>query len=96
MRPEGALDSVIAAARRLAAEIGAESEARPWLAHLTRARFKARDSLPAALLATSLRAAALPALPRLAFIPESFDLMESTLSPGGARHEIIQRFRFGN
>lgn len=88
--PEGALDPVIAAARRLAAEVGAERETRPWLAHLTLARFKGQCALPA-----SLRVAAFPALPRLSFIPESFDLMESTLSPKGARHEIVRRFRFG-
>ena len=90
MLPEGALDPVIAAARRLAAEVGAERETKPWLAHLTLARFKGQGALPA-----SLRVAAFPALPRLSFIPESFDLMESTLSPKGARHEIVRRFRFG-
>jgi len=90
MLPERALDPVIAAARRLATEVGAECETRPWLAHLTLARFKSMGALPA-----SLRAVALPTLPRLSFIPESFDLMESTLSPKGARHEIVRRFRFG-
>ncbi len=90
MLPERALDPVIAAARRLAAEVGAECETRPWLAHLTLARFKSMGALPASLLAEVF-----PAPPRLSFIPESFDLMESTLSPRGARHEIVRRFRFG-
>ncbi len=88
--PEWALDPLIAEARRLAAEIGADCETRPWLAHLTLARFKGQGPLPA-----SLRAAALPAISRLSFMPESFDLMESTLSPKGAHHEIVRSFRFG-
>ncbi|HWR12558.1 MAG TPA: RNA 2',3'-cyclic phosphodiesterase [Rectinemataceae bacterium] len=95
MLPEGALDPVITAARRLAAEVGAEHETRPWLAHLTLARFKGQGALPASLRSASLKEADLPALPRLSFIPESFDLMESTLSPKGARHEIVRRFHFG-
>ena len=95
MLPEGALDPVIAAARRLAAEVGAERETRPWLAHLTLARFKGQGALPSSLRAASLREAADPTLPRFSFVPESFDLMESTLSPKGALHEIVRRFRFG-
>jgi 2'-5' RNA ligase len=90
MPQDGALDPVIAAARRLATEIDAECDTRPWLAHLTLARFKGPGVLPAFLLAATY-----PTLPRLTFIPESFDLMESTLSPEGARHEIVRRFRFG-
>jgi len=90
MLQDRALDPIIATARRVATEIGAETETRPWLAHLTLARFKGPDPLPASILG-----AVIPIPPRLTFSPESFDLMKSTLSPKGARHEIVRRFRFG-
>jgi 2'-5' RNA ligase len=105
--PPSSLAAIIQAARELAAEIGAADnfsaarEARPWLAHLTLARFKTgrawalpgkdapsrRDQHP-------VGAQNLPPPPLLVFLPSSFDLMESFLSPSGPRYEIARRFDF--
>lgn len=107
MNPPNALAAVIQKARGLAAEIGAADnfsaarEARPWLAHLTLARLKpgiARrrpglNTLPR-LDKSPLNAKDLPPPPLRLFLPSSFDLMESFLSPSGPRYEIARRFDF--
>ena len=99
VEPEGALDAVIGAARRLAAEIGAEVDGRPWRAHLTLGRFR---EPPRGLSAPPSGGAPpdaappgeVPELGAQALWPESFDLMETFLSPRGPRYERLRRFPF--
>lgn len=89
VEPEGALGTIIGTARRLAAELGAENDGRPWRAHLTLGRFR-----------EPLRGTSAPPFGGAPEIgvrrvsPESFDLMESFLSPRGPRYEILRRYPF--
>lgn len=85
IEPGEALEPVIAEARRLADEVGAASDSRPWLAHLTLARFK--DS-HAAIAPT------LPLPPKVSALPLGFCLMESSLSPQGPNYAIVGRYAF--
>lgn len=95
VEPAGALDTVIGTARRLAADIGAENDGRPWRAHLTLGRFREPPRRPAAL-PFALAPFNAEALGQAAFgeTPDSFDLMESFLSPQGPRYEVLRRFPF--
>lgn len=99
VEPEGALDTVIGAARRLAAAVGAENDSRPWRAHLTLGRFRepARRAGSAPEGQPPFRAPPLGELPDIGaprISPESFDLMESFLSPRGPRYEALRRYCF--
>jgi 2'-5' RNA ligase len=104
VEPAGALDAVIGEARRLAVDVGAENDGRPWRAHLTLGRFREPPRRPAALPlgvapfgASPLGAASLDGMPDLRSLrisPESFNLMESFLSPSGPRYEVLRRFPF--
>ena len=89
VEPEGALDTVVAAARRLAAAVGAENDSRPWRAHLTLGRFREPPRGMPALLSGGP-----PDIGVQRISPESFDLMESFLSPRGPRYEALRRFPF--
>lgn len=89
VEPEGALDLVIGAARRLAAAVGAENDSRPWRAHLTLGRLR---EPPRGTFA--LPSGELPDIGAQRILPESFDLMESFLSPRGPRYEALRRFPF--
>ncbi|HNY98708.1 MAG TPA: RNA 2',3'-cyclic phosphodiesterase [Rectinema sp.] len=69
--------------REIAIQLGAETDARPWKAHLTLARLK----LPIAPELSSL-----PRPPKLSLSIDSFELLRSTLSPSGAVYSRISRF----
>jgi len=69
--------------REIAAQLGAQTDARPWNAHLTLARLK----LPYAPNLSSL-----PKPPMLSLYIDSFELLQSTLSPVGAIYSKIRRF----
>ncbi|MCE1196522.1 RNA 2',3'-cyclic phosphodiesterase [bacterium] len=94
VEPEGALDAVIGTARRLAAEVGAENDGRPWRAHLTLGRFREFPRSAAALPPGEAPLGEAPELGLKGLAPESFDLMESFLSPRGPRYETLRRFPF--
>jgi 2'-5' RNA ligase len=89
VEPEGALDMVIGAARRLASAVGAESDSRPWRAHLTLGRFREHRR---GTFAPSWGGP--PDIGAQRIQPESFDLMESFLSPRGPRYEALRRYPF--
>lgn len=89
VEPDGALDAIIGTARRLAAELGAENDGRPWRAHLTLGRFR---EPPRGTSAPPFGETPEIGVRRVS--PESFDLMESFLSPRGPRYEILRRYPF--
>jgi len=89
VEPEGALGTIIGTARRLAAELGAENDGRPWRAHLTLGRFR---EPPRGTSAPPFDGAPEIGVRRVS--PETFDLMESFLSPRGPRYEILRRYPF--
>jgi 2'-5' RNA ligase len=67
--------------------VGLERERRPFHAHVTIARIKAR--LPADVAS---RLADAPPLPRRVFRVASFELMESRLGRSGATYSVVRRF----
>jgi len=85
IEPFEPLTRLINRIRKIAVQLGAETDARPWKAHLTLARLK----LPIAPELSSL-----PKLPKLNLSIDSFELLQSTLSPTGAVYSRISRFAF--
>jgi len=72
--------------RNIAAQIKAETDFRPWNAHLTLARFK-EPWIP--------DVSTLPAPPNISFEVPAVALMRSTLSPHGAEYSCIYTVSFG-
>ena len=83
IEPSEPLTILIDRIREIAAQLGAQTDARPWKAHLTLARLK----LPYAPNLSSL-----PKPPMLSLYIDSFELLQSTLSPVGAIYSKIRRF----
>ncbi len=92
--PEGDLGAIIGTARRLAADVGAENDGRPWRAHLTLGRFREPPRREAALPPAGLPFGEAREIGAQRFSPDSFDLMESFLSPRGPRYETLRRYPF--
>ena len=75
------------------AQEGAQAGPKPWLPHLSLARFRGHRASRG--LADVLKPKQdFPTPPKLWFEPRSIELMESFLSPGGPRYEIRKSFRF--
>jgi 2'-5' RNA ligase len=83
IQPSEALENLVRSMRAIASAIGAETETRPWKAHLTLARLKA-PFLP--------EPSSLPAPPSLTFSIDAFELMRSRLTPSGAIYTSLQRY----
>ena len=91
LEPEDCLHSILAEARRVASMTRTRNEDRPWLPHLSLARFRARGGawgVPA--LST------LPDPPVLGFSPDACSLFASTLLPAGPRHERLDDYSFAH
>ncbi|MCE5255736.1 MAG: RNA 2',3'-cyclic phosphodiesterase [Spirochaetaceae bacterium] len=85
--PQGSIDLIVEAARRAAKPAGLPVDNRPWAPHLSLARIK---SAPCGF------SVELPPAQPLAFMPCSFDLMESVLLPGGPRYSIVRKYAFAD
>jgi 2'-5' RNA ligase len=86
------IDPILRKARET---VGGEPSLKPWLPHLSLARFKEpRTSLRKAGL-QGLRLD-LPQPPKIELLPTTFELMESFLYPGGAEYEIKKSYRFAS
>ncbi|MCX7775604.1 MAG: RNA 2',3'-cyclic phosphodiesterase [Rectinemataceae bacterium] len=84
VEPSPVIQQLVQSLRRLARDIGAEIDHRPWKAHLTLARCR----LPHPLSVTTL-----PQPEEYSFAAEYVELIESHLERGGARYDILSRFR---
>jgi 2'-5' RNA ligase len=83
IQPAEALAKLVDRMRAVAAQIGAETEARPWKAHLTLARLKT-PLMP--------ELSSLPAPPGLTFSIDAFELMQSRLKPSGAVYSPLKHY----
>lgn len=83
IQPAEALAKLVGRMRAIAAQIGAETETRPWKAHLTLARLK-MPLMP--------ELSSLPAPPGFTFSIDSFELMQSRLKPSGAVYSPMKRY----
>ena len=82
-QPARPLSGLVSRMRDIAAQVGAETDSRPWKAHLTLARLKA-PWIP--------ELSSLPPPPTFSFTIDAFELMESRLDPAGAIYSCLQRF----
>lgn len=85
IEPKEPLFDLINRLRIIASKIGAETDPRPWKAHLTLARLKE----PLAFELSSL-----PAAPKISFTVEAFELMQSRLTKEGALYSCVRRYAF--
>lgn len=85
IEPAPPLFSLIDRLRIIASEIGAETDSRPWKAHLTLARLK-EPWIP--------ELSSLPAVPDISFTSNAFELMQSRLTRGGAMYSCVRRYTF--
>lgn len=85
IEPEAPLFSLINRLRIIASQIGAETDSRPWKAHLTLARLK-EPWVP--------ELSSLPAAPRISFAIDAFELMQSKLTREGAMYSCVRRYAF--
>lgn len=86
IEPKPRLLSLVSELRAIAEKFGAETDHRPWKAHLTLARLK-ENHVP--------RLSELPPPPRLSARLEFFALMASTLERSGARYSVVGEFPLG-
>ena len=86
IQPPEPLRHLVRSIREIAKELGAETDVRPWRAHLTLARLK-EPWAP--------ELSALPPPPVIDFALDAFDLMSSALRPGGPEYVRIERFALG-
>ena len=85
IEPEAPLFCLIDRLRIIASQIGAETDSRPWKAHLTLARLK-EPWIP--------ELTSLPAAPKLSFNNDGFELMQSRLDRAGAIYSCVRRYAF--
>lgn len=86
IEPSPRLLSLVDELRAIAADLGAETDSRPWKAHLTLARLK-ENRVP--------QLSELPPPPRISTQLRSFALIASTLERSGARYSIVGEFPLG-
>ena len=83
IQPAEAPAKLVGRMRAIAAQIGAETETRPWKPHLTLARLK---------IPLMPELSSLPAPPSLSFSIDAFELMLSRLNPSGAVYSPLKRY----
>lgn len=83
IQPVEPLAELIGRMRDIAAQIGAETDTRPWKAHLTLARLK---------IFWIPEFSSLAAPPKLTFVVDSFELMQSKLDRSGAVYSCFRRY----
>lgn len=86
VQPTEPLHQLVRSVRKIALDLGAEADSRPWTAHLTLARLKEP-------WAPDLRS--LPPPPALSFELDAFELLSSRLRPDGAEYSRVARFSLG-
>lgn len=93
--PRDSTEKIVEAARRAARSAGLPEDRRPWLSHLSLARLK---YAPADFAFRMREAEALSTgestISLIAHTPQSFDLMESRLLPGGPRYSLVRKYMF--
>lgn len=93
--PRDGIESIVETARRAARAAGLTEDSRPWLPHLSLARLKyAPADFAFRMHETGVTAADGPAIPHIVYRPQSFDLMESRLLPGGPRYSLVRKYLF--
>ena len=85
IEPAAPLFSLIDRLRIITSQIGAETDSRPWKAHLTLARLK-EPWIP--------ELSSLPAAPEISFAIDAFELMQSRLTREGAMYSCVRRYAF--
>ncbi len=88
---DAALDALARRVDDACAASGLGRETRPFRAHLTVARLRRGARVDRAALAPALAAVRAPD----PFVVRSVDLVASTLTRAGARHDVLARFALG-